>query len=380
MARKLKVAGKSESKRPAKTRAFDALAKMFEGYEPANKALTTIRAVPTRLIQLDHALRVGGLPTERVTVVHGPSHEGKSGLALDIIGSFLAGGHLALYVDAERATPVEWVRARLGPLADDTVRFKAARPDTYEETVHLVRGWLRTVREAREAGLISEYTSAVMVVDSIRKLVPAGEFDMIVKDKEALAGRAGQRRAQMNAAWLDELVPALEKANAAAVLIAREMDDPDADVWAKKFGNDYKIGGGKSIIFDASVAMRVQRQSYLKKGDAIIGERHKVTIWKNKVSGKEGRSTVWFFHTSNGTEYPAGLDSTRDALELAERLGVVELNGARVLREGKSYAGREAFLQAARENPELAARLLDEVRAKMGEVQPMMHDADGVVE
>lgn len=367
---------KPAAKPAGKARAYDKLAAMFSDLEPASDILKKVVVVPTLLPQMDHALRIGGLPLQRTTIVHGPTHEGKSSLCLVLIASFLARKHMGCLIDAERTTTIDWVRGMVGKLADDKVRFKAGRPDTYEETILMVRKWLKALRTAREEGLVDEDTGGILVVDSLRKLMPEGELEMIMGEKDATAGRSGQRRAQMNAAWFDELVPMLDHAMAAAVVIAREMEDTSGDVWAKRMGMDWKLGGGKSVGFEAAVAMRVMRQSYTKRGDEIVGERHKVMVWKNKCAGKDGRNTLWYFHTSNGVDCPEGHDPIRDYAELGEKLGLSP-DGSSFA--GTKFRGRDAMIKALREKPEMMAELEKQVRANM-ERKPLEHDEDGVIQ
>jgi len=227
-----------------------AVAERFKAFRPAHEALTRVRAVPTIFVQFDHATGVGGLPIERFTLLHGPSGHGKSAVALGFVRSFLERDHFALYVDAERTTPGTWVEELLGKDLAHHPGFFAKRPRTYEETVEEVRRFVTTLAEAREAGELPEDTSALVVVDSLRKLVPEGILKKISKDDggvDGMGGRAAQIKAAMNAAWLDELVPLLEDTGTAVVAIARESEDTNADVWAKRTGQDFKVGGGKAI-------------------------------------------------------------------------------------------------------------------------------------
>lgn len=344
-----KVARRSAKKsaEKAKRKALEKVADRFAAFRPASEVLTVVRAVPTRFVQLDHATRVGGWPIERFTLVHGPSNEGKSLCVLGLIAGFLERGHYALYVDAERTTPIDWVRKLLGPLADSP-RFFADKPEHYEGTIGRVRSFLNAVA--------AEKASAIVVVDSMRKLVPKDKMAEILKEvrldptnsstpeyssasarkkAEITHGRdrSAQLQAKINAAWMDELVPLLEKAGASFVGIAREMVDPDADMWAKRRGDDYKVGGGGAMFYDSALVVRVERASWVygerpgangKPQRVVYGERHVATIRKTKIGGKDDRVTRAFFHSSNGNLIPEGFDRARDVLEMGVRFNVIE--------------------------------------------------------
>ncbi len=259
---------------------------------------------------------------------------------LGLIKSFLMRDHFALFIDAERTTPRDWVETMLAPIAIDHPGFLYKRPETYEKTIADVRKFCIGIAEAKEAKKLPEDMSGLIVVDSIRKLVPASIMKQIEdeNDKGADANpsrRAAQIKAAMNANWLDELVPILERACIGMVVIAREMEDPDASVFSKKFGTNYKVQGGSALIYDASLRMRVERAAWVtkessKEGTAptIYGERHRVTIAKTKVGGKDDKASRCYFHTSNGLWLPEGFDSARDILELSTRFGLIEKSGA----------------------------------------------------
>lgn len=351
-------------KKPEEKGAKDlsALGKRFAAFRPGKEVLEDVQAVPTRFVQFDHATRVGGFPTKRASVIHGPSNEGKTAFILGIGGSFIEHGHFFHLVDAERTTTVTWVTELLGKLVAQSDRFHATRPRTYEECVDEVRDYHRAVAAARAAGEVPATATAITVVDSLRKLVPEDIMKKILKEGasgekgsiDGMGGRAAQIRAAMNSAWMDELVPLLDECGTAFAAIARESEDPNADMWAKKFGNDYKIGGGKAVIYDASLVCRIQRDGWTtieKNGEkTIVGERHKVTIRKTKVGGKEGRASIAYYHTSNGVLTPAGFDRARDVVELALKLGVLTQAGAYIrwpsMDSGSGWRSREAAIAA----------------------------------
>ena len=340
----------AESTTPKQQRsALAGVAKAFSAFRPAREVLKVVRAVPTRFVQLDHATRVGGFPLDRFTVMHGPSNEGKSLCAIGLIDSFLALDHFAFYIDAERTTPITWLHELMGDRAEHP-GFFANRPDSYEKTIAEVRNFLNLVATLKKAGKVPAHTSAIVVCDSLRKLVPEDQMAEILKaakqeaeeerkskgkkGKRITAGRdrSAQIKAKMNAAWMDELVPLLEHAGASFVAIAREMEDPDASAFARMYGTNYKVGGGSAIIYDSSFTMRVERASWVsEKGEdeegpgQVYGERHRVTIKKTKIGGKEGRTTVCHFHSSNGKLVPAGFDRARDVLDLGVQFGIVKL-------------------------------------------------------
>lgn len=354
---------------------FASVAEEFKSFRPAREVLTRVRAVPTIFPQFDFATRVGGLPIERFSLLHGPSGGGKTYWTIGLMLSFLMRDHFAVLIDAERTTPITWLENAMGEYATHPFFF-ADRPTTYEMTVQAVRHFLNTLRKLRDSGKVPETTSALIVVDSIRKLVPKDQFDRIMKaakgagDKaEKVKDRSAQIKAAMNAAWMDEIIPILEETEAAMVVIARETDDPDADPRVKAWGGGYKVGGGKALYYDASMNMRVSRlKAYGKKvGDppklTPYGDLHRVDITKSKVSGKtEEFHAKCEFHISNGVWVPAGFDRARDVLDLARSLDIVQ--GLTWLKFGSTkWQGEDQAVKKLSENPKLLAEIEAECRA-----------------
>lgn len=312
-------------------------------------------------------------------------------LVLGLAGSFIEAGGMADYVDAEQTTPIPWVRTLLGKHADSD-RFLARLPENYEECVDSTREIHRTFKAARVAGELPPTASLLTIIDSVRKLNPKGFLEKIAKlgaegDKgsvDGMGGRGAMIKANMNAAWLDELIPLLTSCGTSWLGILRESVKVGATENEKKYGEDYVVQGGNAMIFDAALRLRVQRVGYTKApGDEkkIIGERHRITIKKTKVGGKEDRATVCYFHTSNGTLSPEGFDRPRDVVELALRFGVLEMKGSRVVWSSRSEKSLylEQLIAGLHAADDDLAMLESEVRAKFGQHVPEAEVEDDVI-
>jgi hypothetical protein len=299
---------------------------------------------------------------------------------LGLIASFLQRYHFAGLVDAERTTTDAWVRSLMGDLADHQ-GFSALPVGTYEQVRVGVRNYCETIANARAKGKLSPETSGVIVVDSIRKLVPKKLWDELAKAKAAdeddakpsrgkrkkaptgvdgIGGRAGQIKAALNAAWVDELVPLLADTRMAMVVIARETEDPDADVWASK---TWKIGGGTALFYEASLDIRITR-GWIKAGDVVIGEKHRLEIHKTKIAGKMDRIPEAWFHVANGVSGHVGFDRPRDVIALGLEIAAIQADGSWI-KWGKTTLGQgvESAVARLHKDADLLVRVEDDVRA-----------------
>ncbi len=332
-----------------KLKLFEAIGKEFEGkgWAPAAQVLTEVRAVPTCFPQVDRILRVGGWPTDRFTLIHGDSNGGKTAFGLGLLASFLALDHFGAFIDAEGTTPLTWARQLLGSLVDHPA-FRMMQPSSYEGTVDAVRAWAETIGNAKAKGQIPVETTGLLLLDSIRKLVPKRLLEKLLKEGsegsdeepedgkrkkkqpagvDGMGGRAAMYKAALNSAWMDELTLLLRQCGVGMAVIGREYED--SDTGPMNFaGPDYKLGGGKALNFEASARVRIVKAGTVKDGERVVGERHRVELHKTKVGVKEEKIPVGYFHTSNGALVPVGFDRARDVLELAEEHGIVEQSGS----------------------------------------------------
>lgn len=323
--------------------AFGELAKKLDSFRPAREVLTRVRAMPTIFPWLDHATRVGGWPVERLGMVHGPSNDGKTVLVHGVGLSFLQRDSIYGLIDSEMTTPITWVERLFGDHVNANT-FLVMRPRTYEQAVDEVKRLCEGVADLREKGRVPPHTTVFIAVDSIRKLVPEDILTRVRKmgaegDKgsvDGFGGRAAQYRAALNSAWCDTLVPLMGHTRNAICFIAREAEDPNASPMDRKFGSDYRVGGGASLFYESSLVVRVERDSNTYVGrtgedrGTMVGEKISVTVMKTKVSSRKASRVRGYFHLANGQEpgVPEGYDRARDVFEFGKELGVVTSSGA----------------------------------------------------
>lgn len=394
MVAKRDVAAKSKGEAAKENRdALSAMADVASGFKLAKPALEVVRhvrAVPTILPDLDRALRIGGWPIGNVSLIHGPSAEGKTPALIALMRSFLAGGHFALWGDFERSTPKDWLCSLMGDafMREDWSHpgFAAVPPDvfTYEKQRHLHRDWAESIANARERGKLPPGTSGIYCVDSIKKLMPAKAWETLSKafseeaskkkgrfakgdgGMDGMNGALGRMKAAFNAMWMDELVPLLTATQTSVAIITRETTDAEAEAWELQ----YKLGGGVALQYESHLWLRVTSDLIFADDDPkaqIVGEAHEIHVRRSKVGVKTSKRDSATFHTSNGLDpaSPKGFDLARDIVTAAIELDVMKVNGSWFQFDGESVGqGRPVALSWVRQNLEQAERV---VRAKITE-------------
>ena len=87
------------------------------------------------------------------------------------------------------------------------------------------------------------------------------------------------------------------------------------------FGNPETTPGGKALKFYTSVRLDIRRIAQIKKGEEIVGGRHKVKVVKNKVAAP-------FRTTEFDLIYGEGISTEGEMLALGEKFGFVKKSGA----------------------------------------------------
>lgn len=363
--------------------ALGALTKELGDWRPAATVIRRIEAVPTIFPKYDEVVGIGGNPVGRIILVHGPSGDGKSGFCLGLGRSYLERGHIFALADAERTASLEWLKV----FANDVVEhpgFIALPVDTYEQVRAQVRLLCDKVAAQRDKGNLPADTTGLIVVDSIRKLVPEQMWKNLTKelgkpdgdDKpkrfrggskkaglDGFGGRGGQIKAAMNAMWVDELIPLLANTRMSIAIIAREHEEEAEGFFSQ---STIKVGGGDALNYDASLRVRVVRDyEYLGEGPErkMIGEKHTLEIRKTKMGTKKAAIPRAYFHTSNGAISPVGFDMVADIFEMGRERGLITTSGSFYKFDGATLAaGKHQAMTKLRGSDELRAALEREVR------------------
>lgn len=253
-----------------------------------------IDAVPSGSIGLDDALGIGGYPRGRVVEIYGPESSGKTTLSLHAIAEAQKGGGVCAFIDAEHAMDPEYSQ-KLGVKLDELL---ISQPDTGEQALEIVESLVRS-------GKID-----VIVIDSVAALTPKDEIE-----GEMGAHHVGKQARLMSQA-LRKLTSIVSKTKTVVIFINQIRMQIGV-----MFGNPETTPGGKALKFYTSVRLDIRRIAQIKKGDEVVGGRHRVKVVKNKVAAP--------FHTTEfDVIYNEGISREGELLALGEKYGLIKKAGA----------------------------------------------------
>jgi recombination protein RecA len=283
-----------------------------------------VAVIPTGSVGLDLALGVGGLPRGRVIEIFGPESSGKTTLTLQAIAQVQAQGGVAAFIDAEHALDVTYAR-KLGVKVEDLL---ISQPDTGEQALEIAETLVRS-------GAVD-----LVVIDSVAALVPKAEIE----------GEMGDQHMGLQARLMSQALrklTAVVSRNGATVLFINQIRMKIGVV----FGNPETTTGGNALKFYASVRLDIRRTGALKDGDAMIGNRTRVKVVKNKMAPP-------FREAEFDILYGAGVSRPHELLDLGADRGLVEKSGAWFTVGGERLGpGREKAAEALRASPGLTAAL-----------------------
>jgi len=126
------------------------------------------------------------------------------------------------------------------------------------------------------------------------------------------------------------------------------------------FGNPETTSGGNALKFYSSMRFDIRRQSPIKDGQEIIGNRTKVKMVKNKMAPP-------FKIAEFDIVYGEGISRAGDVLDLAVEQDIVDKSGAWYsYGDERIGQGRENAKEFLREHPEVMAELDRKVRLGFG--------------
>jgi recombination protein RecA len=118
------------------------------------------------------------------------------------------------------------------------------------------------------------------------------------------------------------------------------------------FGSPETTPGGTALKYYASVRLDVRRIGKVTAGEALVGNRTRVRVVKNKCAPPFGEAEF-------DIRWGMGIDAGADLVETALSCGVLEKSGSHITFGGKSVAqGRDKARDALLAAPDLKAAVL----------------------
>jgi len=292
-----------------------------------------ISVIPTGSPAIDIALGIGGVPRGRVVEIFGPESSGKTTLTLHIIAEAQKKGGAAAFIDAEHALDTEYAK-KLGININDLL---LSQPDTGEQALEIAEVLIRS-------GAVD-----VLVIDSVAALVPRAELEGDMGD-----AHMGLQARLMSQA-LRKLTSTINKSKTCMIFINQIRHKIGV-----MFGNPETTTGGNALKFYASVRIDIRRIGAIKQGEAVIGNRTRVKIVKNKLAPP-------FKDAELDILYNEGISKESDLIDLGVQTSIVEKSGSWFSYNGNRIGqGREAARLYLKEHRDTASVLEEKVLQHFG--------------
>jgi len=334
----------TEQKQASRARAIEAAVSQIEkqfGKGAVMKlgqkeAAVKIPAIPTGSIAFDLAMGIGGFPRGRVVEVFGPEATGKTTLALHVIAEAQKLGGQAAFIDAEHALDPTYA----GSVGVDVDNLLISQPDYGEQALEIAEVLVRS-------GAVD-----VIVVDSVAALVPKAELEGEMGD-----AHMGLQARLMSQA-LRKLTAIVARSKTCFIFVNQIREKIGIFI-----GNPETTTGGRALKFYASMRIDIRRVTSLKEGDAVVGNRVKVKIVKNKMAPP-------FREAQFDIIYGYGISKEGDLVDCGVDFGLLEKSGTWYSFKGERLGqGRDNVKKLLKENPEVAAELELQIKKKAGMIR-----------
>ena len=295
-------------------------------------AVVDVPVISTGSLSLDLALGIGGLPVGRIIEIYGPESSGKTTLCLHVIANSQRAGGKCAIIDAEHAIDPQYAK-KIGVNIDDLL---ISQPDCGEDALNIVDT------------LVRSNAIDVLVVDSVAALVPRAEIE----------GQMGDSHVGLQARLMSQ---ALRKLTGAAskghtcVIFTNQIREKIGVM----YGNPETTPGGNALKFYASVRMDIRKTGVIKVGDAVVGNRARVKVVKNKMAPP-------FRVAEFDIMYNEGISKVGSILDVATDLGLLEKRGSWFSFDGEQLGqGRDQTKALIAANEELQRKLVERIKAKL---------------
>jgi recombination protein RecA len=245
-------------------------------------------------------------------------------------------GGIAAFIDVEHALDPTYAR-KLGVDIDNLL---VSQPDYGEQALEITNT------------LTASAQIDVLVVDSVAALVPKAELEGEMGDSHM------GLQARLMSQALRKLTGVVSRSRTCLIFINQIREKIGV-----MFGNPETTTGGRALKFYASVRLDIRRIAAIKDGEAVVGNRTKVKVVKNKVASP-------FREAEFDIIYGEGISREGDLIDLGVAQNIVEKSGSWYSYKGERIGqGRENARQFLKDNPDIRQQVDAELRSALGLVR-----------
>jgi len=289
--------------------------------------------ISTGSISLDAAIGIGGIPRGRVIEIFGPEASGKTTICLHLIAEAQKKNGIAAFIDTEHALDITYARK----LGVDINNLMLSQPEYGEQALEIVETLVRS-------GALD-----IIVIDSVAALTPRAEIEGEMGDPTMGV------QARLMSQALRKLTAAISKSQTSVVFTNQLRQKIGV-----MFGNPETTTGGNALKFYASLRLDVRRIEALKDGTAIIGNRVRVKVVKNKIAPP-------FREAQFDVLYNEGISRIGDLIDTAVDRGIIAKSGSWFSYNGDRIGqGRDSVKKYLAENGKIAVDIDSKLRETLG--------------
>jgi len=295
-----------------------------------NDKRTIVEPISTNCFSLDQVFGCGGMPRGRIIDVFGGESSGKSTIAMYLVAQIQKNGGTAAWVDAEMCFTSEYAEK----IGVDVSKLILTQPQSGEQALDTVEALIKKAGDEVD----------IIVIDSTAALVPEKELENDIT-KASVADQA-----RLLSKGLRKITGISSRSKTVIMFISQVRDKIGMFV-----GPTTDSTGGKALKFYSSVRLKVQKIKTLKKGDVHIGNRLRITGYKNKVSFPNRIAEIDLY-------FEKGLDVTGDIFDVACKEGIIARGGTTYSYAGEKIAiGRDKSIEELNNNKELFVKIKEQI-------------------
>ena len=337
---------KKESEKPAKGTFGDAVKSLLKKHSntsvlPSNK-VPQVKKLSTGIFAIDRYTG-GGIPYQRLTMVHGRKSTGKSTF-LDRLAERFLNEHptlKAVIVNVEHTRDPKWSRIHVPTSVTEPERLIIVEPDTGEAGVDMAIA----AASSDDIGLV--------IVDSIAMLTPMVEIESSSAD--SIVGKQARLVCNLIRRAVVSLAQATRENRPLIFVIVNQ--ERAAPMGRASFKGPTYSKPGSQLMQDSAVSLdiRFKTPEYKKAGEVAYCVRHHFSIEKNKVGLPKAVGAYQMLLTDYDGCKKGDLDEIDEVTKAAARAGIISKVGGKVKIEGydKTFPSTAEMLLELRKDNEL---------------------------